>query len=193
VHVTFDRKVESDLRLLSASNASSVDVDTLLIDEEDDDYDELKNMLHQLEGSSKARDQNMIKIQTKAFTAKDEDADLRLQKCEFVDGWIENKSAEPDSRFDRKHRGDVGSIGKIRLEGAADQALQGFQGATAENEKESIPRPIIAVSSTGEIVIETLSWMGNIARRYGLDDNREKEDLGRTATRRGRSLEPTNE
>lgn len=192
VHVTVDRKVESDLRLLAASNASTVDVDTLLLDEDDDaEYDELKKMLRRIDESSKARNGKMITIQTKAFTEKDENQDLKLSNCEFVDGWVENKSAEPDSRFDRKLRGDTGSMGKIRLDGAANQALQGF--ATTEKEKSSFARPIVAISSTGEIVLETLSWLGNIARRYGLDDKKDKEDLGRTATRRGRPLEATNE
>jgi hypothetical protein len=192
VHVTVDRKVESDLRLLAASNASTVDVDTLLLDEDDDDdYDELKEMLRRIDESSKARNGKMITIQTKAFTEKDENQDLKLSNCEFVDGWVENKSAEPDSRFDRKLRGDTGSMGKIRLDGAANQALQGF--ATTEKEKSSFARPIVAITSTGEIVLETLSWLGNIARRYGLDDKKDKEDLGRTATRRGRPLKPKNE
>lgn len=194
VHATFDRKVESDLRLLSASDAASVDVDTLLVDElEGDDFDDFKNMLRELDESSRPQDEKMIKIRTNAFTASNGSIDLGLENCELVEGWIENKTAEPDSRFDRKLRGDTGSIGKIRLEGAAFQALQGFQGAKTENDKDSFPRPLFAVFSTGEIVIETLSWLGNIARRYGLDDNRNKEDLGRTATRRGRSLDPTNE
>jgi hypothetical protein len=200
VHVTMDRKIESDMRLLSASNAASVLVDTLLLDEDEDGEDskELTDMLLRIDESSTkasaAAQQKMIKIRTKGFTEKASKNDLifPLQNCEFVDGWIENRSAEPDSRFDRKVHGDVGSIGKIRLEGAANQALHGFQ-ATDKDEKTSFPRPIIAISSTGEIVIETLSWLGNIARRYGLDEKREKEDLGRTATRRGRSLDPSNE
>jgi hypothetical protein len=195
-----DRKIESDMRLLSASNAASVLVDTLLLDEDEDGEDskELTDMLLRIDESSTkasaAAQQKMIKIRTKGFTEKASKNDLifPLQNCEFVDGWIENRSAEPDSRFDRKVRGDDGSVGKIRLAGAANQALHGFQ-ATGNDEKTSFPRPIIAISSTGEIVIETLSWLGNIARRYGLDEKREKEDLGRTATRRGRSLDPSNE
>ena len=193
VHVTLDRKVESDLRMVSSSNIDSVDMDSLLVDKDDKEYRELKKMLRQVDETTRLRQKPMIKIKTKAFTENEKDADLDLKKCEFVDGWVENKSEEPDSRFDRKLRGDSGSIGKIRLTGAADQALQGFHGSEEKDGKGSFPRPILAISSTGEIVIETLSWLGNIARRYGLDDHREKEDLGRTATRRGRSLDPSSE
>ena len=52
----------------------------------------------------------------------------------------------------------------------------------------SFARPLIAIVGSGGVIVETLSWLGNIARRYGLDDNRDKGDLGRTATRRGRSF-----
>ena len=192
VHVTFDRKVETDLRLFSSQNAASVDVDTLLGDEEDStDFEKLKHMLRALDESTASQREKAIMIRTKAFTSKKKTYDLRLRNCAFVDGWIQNKSAEPDSRFDRKLRGDSGSVGKIRIEGAAHQALKGFQGGLEE--QNSFPRPIFAIASTGEIVIETLSWMGNIARRYGLDDHRNNENLGRTATRRGRSFEPLRE
>jgi hypothetical protein len=188
VNITVDRKVESDLRLVSASNAAAVDVDTL-VEESDDDgdsCDEIKSMLSEMDQSAGTKEEKMIKIQTKAFT--DREVDLGLKNCEYVDGWLENKSEEPDSRFDRKIRGTSNSgasVGKIRLEGAQDQALQSFQKKSGSS---TFQRPLLVVSSTGEIVIETLSWLGNIARRYGMDDNRDKENLGRTATRRGKSL-----
>ena len=40
----------------------------------------------------------MIQVRTKAFTSKDdtEESSLNLKNCEYVNGWIENKSEEPD-------------------------------------------------------------------------------------------------
>jgi hypothetical protein len=140
---------------------------------------------------------NRIIIETQAFTSRERMESEQFQHCEFVDGWIENTTSEPDSRFDRKIRGGSGG-GKINIDGAQNQALHGFgsdkngAGETAEN---TFARPLLAVSTPDKIVLETLSWMGNIARRYGLDDNREDDDLGRQATRRkglGREI-PTNE
>eukprot|EP00934_Nitzschia_sp_Nitz4_P006263 Nitzschia sp. Nitz4//scaffold4_size323378//198854//200596//NITZ4_000674-RA/size323378-processed-gene-0.363-mRNA-1//-1//CDS//3329553441//6253//frame0 len=184
VSVTVDRKVETDLRMLSSPNASSVDIDTLLLDDDDDEYPDMVTTLEGMEPHESLEDPIVIK--TKAFTEKPVE---RFNGISYMDGWMENKSSEPDSRFDRKNRGDVGSVGKIRLDGAAHQALQGFHGSDGK-ENSTFIRPMVLVVGTGKIMVETLSWLGNIARRYGLDDKREKDDLGRTATRRGRSLEP---
>jgi hypothetical protein len=205
VNITVDRKVESDIRLFSPSSFSnediSIDMDTLLLDDNEDGTlaDELVHMLKELDVAtklsslSKENNEPRIKIQTKAFTETNR-PEVLLEYCEFIDGWVENTTSEPDSRFDRKIRGhDEGSRGKIRLEGAHDQALQSFH-AAAESDgsnKSTFARPILAVLSPGKIVLETLSWMGNIARRYGLDETREKDDLGRQATRRRRLLDPT--
>ena len=192
LNVTIDRKVESDLKMVSALNADKasnmLDVDTLV----DESISAVNDMLTQMDQSAggKQKDQ-MIQVRTKAFTSKDdtEESSLNLKNCEYVNGWIENKSEEPDSRFDRKIRGGSsgGSVGKIRLEGAHGQALQSFRGK--EQNSDNFQRPLLVVTSTGEIILETLSWLGNIARRYGFDDSRKDEEkLGRTATRRGRSL-----
>ena len=221
LNITVDRKVESDLRMVSAPNAHTasklLDVDILVEDDEKDINDMVLEMDKAVSSSSSSsttttrttKDRKMIQIQTKAFTSKTNDDDdddstntVNLNNCEYVNGWIENKSEEPDSRFDRKIRGGGGgSVGKIRLEGAHDQALQSFQGKGGEKDNNSdvvggnFQRPLLVVTSTGEIILETLSWLGNIARRYGFDDSRKDEqNLGRTATRRGRSLiEPSKE
>ena len=216
VNITVDRKVESDIRLLSPPSSSNenitIDMDAILLDDNEDGTlaDELVHMLKELDATKKTslslseeNNEPRIQIQTKAFTETDR-PEVLLEHCEFMDGWVENTTSEPDSRFDRKIRGnDEGSRGKIRLEGAYDQALQSFQqkeatesnnNAPADSDgsnKSSFARPILAVSSPGKIVLETLSWMGNIARRYGLDEAREKENLGRQATRRRRLLDPT--
>jgi hypothetical protein len=181
-----------------------VDMETLLLEDNDDGSlaDEVSHMLQNIEGIATSvsgtiiPNSNRIKILTNAFTAREQINMEGLQYCEFVDGWIENTSLEPDSRFDRKHRGDAnidGGIGggKIRLEGAHSQALYGFDTTSNSNStemasKSTFARPLLAVSSPGKIILETLSWLGNIARRFGLDDTRNEEDLGRQATRRKR-------
>ena len=223
VSITVDRKVESDLRLVSASNAESLDMDVLVADDgnsdDDDDlnYDSNDPLLRALDAldASSTRDGNQgILIKTKSFTKRsynddEENADdeydtERWSNINYVEGWIENKSGEPDSRFDRKIRGNNNTAaggGKIRIEGAAAQALHGFSQNSRQNPiggnsavtgtetmSTSFPRPLVVVASSGQIVLETLSWLGNIARRFGMEEKREKSDIGRTATRRGREL-----
>ena len=218
VSVTADRKVESDMRLLSASNVDSLDMEMLAADDEEGDGDQgndndksindspLYRALNELDASSTRDGSQRIHIQSKSFTKRPiavagED---RWKNLDYVDGWIENKSGEPDSRFDRKIRGlnsvGVRGGGKIRIEGAAAQALQGFSQQSlkerigskstisATETAVSVSRPLVAVASSGSIVLETLSWLGNIARRFGLEEHRGRSDLGRTATRRGREL-----
>mmetsp|Transcript_42261 Transcript_42261/g.101721 ORF Transcript_42261/g.101721 Transcript_42261/m.101721 type:complete len:849 (+) Transcript_42261:31-2577(+) len=236
VHVTADRKVEADIRLLSFGGSSDeeinnmVYVDTLILEDDDgggnessDDNsrslaDELVRMLQDIDEaatsispSPSVQPSQKIQIETNAFTER-QTSDLPspsspqrppFQTIDFVDGWIENKSSEPDSRFDRKLRGIAnttsgGGVGKIRLDGAQEQALQSFD-SSSSSKKESnnnnnnsssssstFARPLLAVCTPGSIRLETLSWLGNIARRYGLDDKRDQDDLGRQATRRGR-------
>ncbi|VEU39974.1 unnamed protein product [Pseudo-nitzschia multistriata] len=203
VHVTVDRKVESDVRLFSSPSDAHVDTEILLLEDNEDGSlaDEVTHMIQEIEDNatsvnSKALpkadkgdfdiETNRIKIETQAFTSRDRDESGQLQHCQLVDGWVENTTSEPDSRFDRKIRGNSGG-GKINLGGAQNQALHGFvsdRSGAAEAAGEDFARPLLAVSSTGKIVLETLSWLGNIARRYGLDENRSEDDLGRQATRR---------
>ena len=207
IHVTVDRKVESDVRLLSPPSTANVDTETLLLEDNEDGSmaDEVSHMLEEIENSGAAlgtteKDptRNRIRIETQAFTSRERMESDQFQHCEFVDGWIENTTSEPDSRFDRKIRGGSGG-GKINIDGAQNQALHGFgnenKNGGGEAAEDTFARPLLAVFTPDKIVLETLSWMGNIARRYGLDDNREDDDLGRQATRRkglGREI-PTNE
>jgi hypothetical protein len=190
VAVTVDRKVEADLRLLSMMSGESLEeTGALLADEEDEEM--IVNVLRHLEtgdGSPEAEG-SRISTKTKAFTAKS--TSFRSRGVDYVEGFVENRSAEPDSRFERKVQGDSGgSIGKIRLEGAADQALRGFSGGSeTNNEEASSDRPLVAVVGTGRISMESVSWLGAIARRYGLEES--GREPGRTASRKGRSLAPT--
>eukprot|EP00536_Pseudo-nitzschia_multiseries_P006651 jgi/Psemu1/193674/e_gw1.145.21.1 len=200
VHVTVDRKVESDIRLLSPPINADVDTEILLLEDNEDGSlaDEVTHMLQEIEEKAVASSKNAlpnisrvdsvdetnrIKIETQAFTSRERAESDQLQYCEFVDGWIENTTSEPDSRFDRKIRGNS-SGGKISLDGAQNQALHGFVTEKSGTAEDGFARPFLAVSSSGKIVLETLSWLGNIARRYGLDESRNDDDLGRQATRR---------
>ena len=171
---------------------------------EEEDSELLVNVLRHLPQSSElpstSKDEERIHILTKAFTPRPS-LGFAISHMEYVDGYTENKSAEPDSRFEMKGKidGSAGSVGKINLQGASDQALHGFTGATNVSggaDDGSYLRPLVAVTTTGRIVVETVSWLGAIARRYGLDDENERElrrdSLGRTASRKGRSLQPLN-
>jgi len=230
IHVTVDRKVEADVRLLSppsttnsSDNSLEVDMETLVLEDNDDGSlaDEVSHMLQLIEGTVMPvsgtkilnnsdgdgiiTDSNRIQIETNAFTKRERIKNEGLRYCEFVDGWIENTTSEPDSRFDRKLRGGFENAdsrvlgGKIRLEEAHSQALYGFASTSKVSPNEmasgrTFARPLLAVSSPGRIILETLSWLGNIARRYGLDDTRNEDDLGRQATRRKRLVKtPANE
>ena len=107
---------------------------------------------------------------------------LSCRGMEYVYGSMTNRSGEPDSRSDvrsspRQHEGG----GKINIHGAASQALHGFQGKRQETNSTgaitaptstSTPMPLLAVATNGVIKLETLSWFGSIARRYGLEDER---------------------
>jgi len=184
--VTMDRKIESDIRLLSTSSTECLaEASALLAEEEDTNV--AMNVLNKLPAGPIEVNGSRLTVETTAFMTRSQS--IRTDDLEYIDGWVENESEEPDSRFELKRGG-----GKIRLDGAAEQALKGF----AKEEGRPIPsqdqidsdtgRPLVAVASTGKITLETVSWIGAIARRYGLEENR--QDIGRTASRKGRGLSP---
>jgi hypothetical protein len=186
----FDRKVESDVRLLSTSAKDClVEAGALLAEEED--LALALAVVRNIPLSPDSSDQSSapkIDVMTNTFTERPEGS-YQSSHIHFVDGWVDDNSSEPPSRFDRKVRGDTGgSVGKIRLESAEDQALRGFRETSDEEGDVDFPRPLVAVVGTGAIKIETVSWLGAIARRYGLDES--GRDLGRTASRTGRTLQP---
>ncbi|KAL7563164.1 hypothetical protein ACA910_014443 [Epithemia clementina (nom. ined.)] len=219
VRITMDRKTEADLRLLSlpvGTNPEVVTKSCTLLAEEEDSPTMLIHDILSAEFPLNAKDdavsnnktgKKRILIETKAFSPNpaspsSSSTTLARSKMEYVEGWVENKSAEPDSRFERKMHGNDGrgGGGKIRIDDAADQALHGFRNTESKqqqqasnndvNDQESSPlRPLFVAVGTGRIRLETLSWVGAIARRYGLDDG--NRGLGRTATRRGRELVST--
>lgn len=203
IGLTFDRKMEADLRLLSArdhGSASLEEISAMLADEEDP-REVVATLLNKTAASAKPQENppsSRISILTESFT-KSQACVSSDNSIEYIEGWVENKSQEPDSRFEMKTSGNK-SVGKIRMEGAANQALHHFS-SPSENitndrdgdsgEPADPVRALIVAATTGKINVETLSWLGAIARRYGLDEK--GRDLGRQASRRGRKIIPADE
>ena len=195
IELTVDRKVEADLRLVSTPNVSAIDADALLVDDEVGVRKECERLDNLSSTNTAAEndptsvitgaDSNRIYVQTNSFS-QDHIASLP-HGTEYIEGSIHNRSFEPDSRFDvkTKHSSAAGGadvnmgIGKVNRMGAAAQALAGFSGKGGGEQS-----PLFAVASSGSIKVETVSWFGAIARRYGMDDRR--KDVGRTASREGR-------
>jgi hypothetical protein len=195
IDITVDRKSEADLRLASVSNPECIHAVGALLAEEDDN-NHILNILNYLQNSNSSNEifsdqtnnKERILIDTSAFTRRLEQS-ISNNTVSYVDGWVENKSSEPDSRFERKNRGPEG-IGKIRLDGAHTQALNAFSSSGASKDgikpDKEVLRPLFTAVGTEEIRVETVSWLGAIARRYGLEES--GRELGRTASRKGRSL-----
>ena len=167
--LTMDRKLTADLRLVSGENVRDLARSVLLEDDEQSLEEGLQEYKSRPVGEP-------ISVVTSAFTEVPLKSGVSFTHLNYVQGYVENKSLEPDSRYEQKG-------GKIRLEGAANQALHGF----TSSEKEI--RPLVIGTSEGRIAIESLSWLGAIARRYGLEESERQGDLGRQATRRGRALD----
>ena len=174
--LTMDRKLVADLRLLNGV----VDVRDLArsVLLEDDELT-LEKGLRQRDESDHAVVDTPISVITSSFTEVPLGSGSSFSRVNYVQGYVDNKSHEPDSRFEQKG-------GKISLQGAASQALRGFSDSSDEQ-----ARPLVVGTSEGPIVVESLSWLGAIARRYGLEDSETKPDLGRQATRRGRVVVET--
>ena len=196
ISLTLDRKIEADLRLLSTKYGDELAASATLLAEEEDDnmiMDVLGHLGDNKSDNASLSSSRNISIETTAFTMGSKS--FQSEGVEYVQGIVTNKSAEPDSRFDRKIHGDTSAgagIGKINLKGAANQALDRFSDSATQssNEKEAdnALRPLMAVVGRQGILVESVSWLGAIARRYGLEET--VRDSGRTAARRGRSYEP---
>lgn len=79
------------------------------------------------------------------------------------------------------------------MENAAAQALRGFSGFDRAGDKDNRgtnvddveegmsaeDRPLLGVVTNGSVSVETVSWFGAIARRYGMEET--TRDLGRQA------------
>jgi hypothetical protein len=183
VNLTLDRKLEADLRLLSSPRLNTYDSSQLLEEDESEVLQSLidhDNSLSQENSPSrkfhKDEDTTQISILTGSFDGR---ISNDMDHVEYAQGFVQNVSEEPDSRFDVKTKGRQG---KISIEGAAGQALEGFSGGKASTNRDmsdADKRPLVAIATNGKITLESLSWLGAIARRYGVSD--EKIELGRQA------------
>lgn len=195
VELTLDRKIESDIRLLSSPLIFNTHPNLLLEDKEetilqsleshDDEIEKLISEGHpqfQKHVEVGPGHPGRIQVETDAFMRNDKSY---FKYCEYMQGVVENKSREPTSRFDVKTKGLTTSVGKIKTDGAAEQALKGFTGGNKYQSSDDISTkkldelPLIVVCTQGRIKVESLSWIGAIARRYGIEN--EKKDVGRQA------------
>jgi hypothetical protein len=186
VSLTLDRKLESDVRFVSTKFVKNLDPTSLLDDDELLVVESLKSHYRYIEEEIQNQTQDCdeekrISIKTKAFKGS---CESRIKHVEYVHGVVENVSQEPDSRFDVKTKGTV-SVGKVRIEGAANQALHGFSIGKKDKDvtlkREALP--LLCIATDGKICVESLSWFGAISRRYGI--TREGTDLGRQANAGG--------
>jgi len=191
IAVTLDRKVECDLRLVSCPSTKNLDIDGLILEDDTDVVRSLMDHNRRLEshvhnnplrnhvgGKSSSR----IDIQTPAFSGET----LYIQDTEYMRGRVENMSQEPDSRFDRKVKGTItGSVGKITRDGAAAQALEGFSSGARRLVGLDTRQPLIAAATDGKISLDTVSWLGAIARRYGMDESIGRKLASRKAEGKG--------
>ena len=178
--ITLDRKLECEIRLLSVDKLpAAIDAEHLL--ELDDHGGEIEATVKRLKENLLAREKQSslpvppaICIETEAYdddyTSIDDGVSMKL-------GCVRNRSEEPDSRFDRAQ-------GKINIDGAASQALSGFQTQKTGPAGGFDSQPLLLVAADGGVKLETLSWFGSIARRYDMEEN--SRDLGRQATRSSR-------
>lgn len=192
IELTLDRKIETDVRLLSSPFIFKIRPNLLLEEKEETILkslechdDEIEKFLSEDYPQFRDDSENSgrIQVETDTFTRNDTSY---FKNCEYIQGVVENKSREPNSRFDVKTKGLATSIGKIKTESAAEQALTGFttrgnkyQSSNNISTKTLDDLPLIAVCTQGRIKVESLSWFGAIARRYGIKN--EARDLGRQA------------
>jgi hypothetical protein len=193
--ITMDRKLESEIRLLSTSEYTTVDAHDITSEDVHDVNNTLLTIAKEktmplILGDSEQQEHPLISIETDAYIDGEYDSlDEGVEQTsksphhggmlQYMQGTMSNRSGEPDARSDMRGKG------KINIDGAALQALQGFQSGKKQSpssSSSSVLLPLLAVATDGGIKLETLSWFGSIARRYGLDateaDGKKDELLG---------------
>ena len=207
--ITMDRKLEAEVRMLSLSKSNvalpnTVDAHSFTSDDNEEIQSTLMDVnntvilqqqqekegnssVSNIDSSSRSRSsQSSISIETDAYNSHDHLQIPPLSNgVEYTQGAMTNRSGEPDSRFDIAHSA---ARGKINIDGAASQALHSFQnGRTSDDDtsaSSAAPLPLLAVATDGSVKLETLSWFGSIARRYGLEQEKgDGRKVGRQASR----------
>jgi len=195
--ITMDRKLETEVRMLSvAKSALPIEFDaySLTSDDTEDVQSTLKGVSDAILSKQcpSLSDDNgqAISIETGAYLSDDRQQLMTAHEgIEYIQGTISNRSGEPDSRFDVRLQSS--SRGKINIDGAASQALNSFKkqsSSSSDNDErlDSSSLPLLTVATDGTIKLETLSWFGSIARRYGMDEEKNDRNVGRQASRKPR-------
>ena len=196
--ITMDRKLESEVRMLSAKSALPIEFNAYSLTS--DDVEDIQSTLKSVSDAVVSKqcplplDNSMgraISIETDAFKEDDQQQQETppYEGIEYTHGTMSNRSGEPDSRFDVRTQSS--SRGKINIDGAASQALYSFKkqssSSSDNNERlDSSSLPLLAVATDSTIKLETLSWFGSIARRYGMDEEKNDRNVGRQASRKPR-------
>ena len=199
--ITMDRKLEAEVRMLSAKSAlpNKFDAYSLTSDVVEDIQSTLKGVSDAVLSKQPPLDNSMgqaISIETFAYQEDDDQQQTTplYEGIEYTQGTMSNRSGEPDSRFDVRSQSSS-SRGKINIDGAASQALNSFKkqssssssGDEMAGSSSSVTTlPLLAVATDGTIKLETLSWFGSIARRYGMDEEKNDRKVGRQASRKPR-------
>ncbi len=174
VNVSFDRKLETDVRLFVAPDLSPLDFNGLVSADTNVLEQTLQKWQSSLADAGKGRGgitsfdyKGKIDVITPYFQESNNNTSQMILKDQpkdhsivrSVQGTVCNK-IDPVSRWDVKARG------KINLESAEGQALNKFGG---QESNEQHRRHMLVVASIGSIHLESLSWMEAIARRCGFD------------------------
>jgi len=155
VCLTVDRKLQGDVRMLSCEGEVAGQVQYL-----NGEIDELNGEVEE------GRGERIVFRNERARESMDVGKSVVCADgAEYLEGRISNVSKEPDSRFEAKNRGG----GKINFDEAGDQALKGFEGA-GEIDEGVEPMIIVGTGHGGVVSLETLEWMEQIKRRYGVED-----------------------
>ena len=161
IELTFDRKIESDLRLMSIPNTQNLDIDAMVSEYEGTVLSEVTKF-DTTTSTNISQHTGQINIMTDAFNAQD--LPFKNRHIKYVQGYLKNVSNEKESRFDVKQKSNA--LGKIDVSNAADQALKTFRSST---KNPSHIRPLVLAATNGNVCVESLSWIGAITRRYGME------------------------
>jgi hypothetical protein len=170
VNVSFDRKLETDVRLFVAPDLSPLDFNGLVSEDINVIDQTLQKWDSSLADAGKGRGDitsGKIDVITPYFQESNNNTSQMILKDQHKDhSIVRSVQGTVCNKIDPVSRWDVKSRGKINLESAEGQALNKFGG---QESNEQHRRHMLVVASVGSIHLESLSWMEAIARRYGFD------------------------
>ena len=171
LHVTVDRKVDADIRLMACKTTDFGHRQAKVLDGELD-FDEGETSsssgLTTKPTTTTTTTHTLIDLSGSSLTP-DDGHPLENKSASYLSGRL-TPSGEPASRHDVKlGNRNPRAAGKIDAEGARKQANFAFVGHGKDNKAEE-ERPMITVGTRGEVKIETMSWMAQIKRKFGVVD-----------------------